>query len=400
MARGRARGRGFRHGLPPVRWEAAFDALTPGALVAVPGGLTLTRASSATAQTSASAIQSGIAVDVARVSGVGVPALLFEEARTNYVPYAREVGNGWTLGSTTITANAAAGPDGSALADRVQGASGAFGPYRTFGDAGLLAAATAKVVATIWRRAPNGVTSHGWYLQRASDGAIAANQNDALTTAWERTSLSAVANATGYVFNSCEGRSISPLVAGARDAYLDFLQIEAGSFATSAIVTAGAAATRAGERLYHAAGVAALADGGRLNLEFRFRPLGAATDYGATGLTYPFLWRTSTGQFAYFYTPTRQLAINDGTTELAFTPALSWAAGDTIDLWVSALGGASAAKYRVNGGAAVDLGATASLAAVTGTALDLLCSGTTHQFTSRVERIRAYRAGRRPAWAA
>jgi hypothetical protein len=109
----------------PILVAFDFTTLPPGPAATLPGGLILRRASAATVQTgSSTVITAGIGPDVARIgraSDADPYALVFEEARTNLVPDSRNLGaSSWMASSmTTLTLDAAVGPDGVASADRV-----------------------------------------------------------------------------------------------------------------------------------------------------------------------------------------------------------------------------------------------------------------------------------------
>jgi hypothetical protein len=82
---------------------------------------------------------------------------------------------------------------------------------------------------------------------------------------------------------------------------------------------------------------------------------------------------------------------------------MSWSTGDLVELWVAAGGGTACdVKYRVNGGAVTTLstGSPTAFGAITvAGALDLLCNGTSNQFTAWVRRIRTFRSDSAPSWA-
>jgi hypothetical protein len=86
------------------------------------------------------------------------------------------------------------------------------------------------------------------------------------------------------------------------------------------------------------------------------------------------------------------------------TDAITWAQYDVLELFVA--GGGSlptVVKWRVNGGATTTcaIGGTTTLGALSiASALDLLCSTTTLQFSAWVQTINAYRGTAAPTWAA
>lgn len=381
----------------PIIWEAALDVLPlstsanaadlRAALAAM--GLTLTRASSATVQTSASeVVTTGIGVDDPRVGRYG---LVIEEARTNLFPSARSVA-GIAVGSNdTISANYAAGPDGVASADRHQILSAGYSNYFVPGS---LAARTFSV----WIRH---ATASGPSCI-AIEGSSALNSTaDVRTvdTTWQRVSLY---RASGQYYLLNDGRTNYPgTTAGARDVVIDIVQVEAGAFATEAILTTGAAATRAGERLAIDTS-ARLVRSGRIGIEIRFVPKFANTDI--TG-SWAYLWSLDGNNQAYLQKSDNKIRVWSNGASFTTTLGPSWSAGDTVDMWIEAGGGSLVTRvvYRVNGGAATVLGTSGAPQAslVSGTGASFLSEvNTTSQSSSWVQRIRAYAPGRRPQWAA
>lgn len=389
-----------------VVWDARLDLLPlstsanastlRAALAAM--GLTLTRASAATVQTSASeVVTSGIGVDDPRVGRYG---LVIEEARTNYNPYARSLAtaDGWTAGTVTYSADALVSPDGTTSADREEIAAAAFGRYRT------ILTATSTTTASMWRRSGTSTPkSHAWYI---ADGAnVAVNQNDALSTAWERSVLTLATPGGGVApINTCDGRLLGPpynLTQGARDVAIDLVQVEVGKFATEAILTTGAAATRAGDKLAIDTS-ARLVRSGRIGIETRFVPKFANTDI--TG-SWAYRWSMDGNNQAYLQKSDNKIRVWSNGVSFTTTSGPSWSAGDTVDMWIEAGGGSLVTRvvYRVNGGAATVLGTSGAPQAslVSGTGVSFLSEVTaTSQSSSWVQRIRAYAPGRRPSWAA
>lgn len=366
-------------------WVADFTALSLGALSALPSGLSLSRASSATVQTSASTVvTAGIGVDVARVGDDGSGAgLVLEEARTNLQTASRaEVGGaGWNVASGTVTANFAAGPDGSNVATRSQVTAGKYSQYWDS------SARTGAHCCSVWARGTSAPqTLHG-DIGLPNSFTLAG----AATTSWARFT-NVLVLAAQQMQLACVNNPTATL-----DCLSDLWQCEAGAFPTEAIVTTGATATRAGERLYHATS-SALVRAGRLGLEVKIRPKGSSASYSANMR----LWTIDANNYAEIDKTTRVLTVVVAGASFSFPTALpAWAAGDTLEIWLEAGGGAfaSRAAARVNGGATVQLGLSSSAAGTipaTG-AIDLLCNGTAAQFSARVQTLRA--PATRPSWA-
>lgn len=378
-----------------------FTTLTAGALTSVPG-LVFARASVATVQTGTSTlVTSGISADVAR-AGKRLDAdkvgLVIEEARTNSLHHSRTftTGSGWNAGSGTFTGGVAVtAPDGAGTASRQQTSVGQFGRVWT----GTMPSGAR--VQSIWVRRHTGASGqHQWY---AYDGTTVTSQLASIPAGWSRLSIAITAAGTG---GQVEVQSSQDLTAsgggnpGALDNDLDLVQCEAGAFPTEAIVTSGAAtATRAGERLYHPAGTH-LIDEGRVTFTVRLRPKGSSAQYSAD----MYLWKIDASNHARVDAATGAIIVTVGGVAYTTAAAMTWAANDTVDIFLAAGGGtdATAAKYRVNNGSATTLSTGSpdtQAALVASSTLDLLCNGTSNQFTAWVESIAFYKYGETPTWA-
>ncbi|MDP3277987.1 MAG: hypothetical protein Q8Q09_22570, partial [Deltaproteobacteria bacterium] len=234
-------------------------------------GLKLLRASGATVQVSATQIVSAIASNTARIGddGLGHRGLVLEEARTNLVAHARSVTAAtWTAGlSASASENVAVGPDGQSLADRVTVASAGYSRYVSIGNL------QGNYVASAWQAAAGtGTTFH----LRNQENAAGSVVYGTLGAAFGRREVRHLyTNGWSYLV-AADGRdtvSLGGTAAAARDVFTDFHQLEAGRFATEAIVTTGSTATRAGEQL-QASSTALWIDQGRLSIELRVQPKG------------------------------------------------------------------------------------------------------------------------------
>ena len=395
-------------GAPDGRiWEARFDLmpLSDGSNSTLlrsylsACGLTLTRASTATVQTSASTVvPSGIGVDDPRVGDAGYGrGLVVEESRTNLVQKARDlsVGTGWNVGTATPSLDFAAGPDGSAVADRFVCASGQYSTYW----GGTLAAGT--VTASQWVRATSGTINTGWELVGATGSA---SEDVSVSTTWQRRVLSAVVTAGAGAYVPVSGRTNVGLTATARDSIVDLHQIEAGKFATEAIITTGAAATRSADRL--AVSSSRLIRSGRIGLAVRATlkgSIGGSNDYSAD----PYLWRYDASNYATINRTTGAVTVviagGSYTTASGFTAA----ANDVVDYWVEAGGGGlqtvvKARKSTDNGatwGAVTTLGTGAAQGThPSATSMDLMSDAGSAQLSAWIQSVQGFVPGRRPAW--
>jgi hypothetical protein len=415
----------FCRSLRPAAWDSAVSAATPtvasvdftslaagvlaggasaGSALELATGCRLTRASAATVQTSANTINVTPGVDAARIgrfSAQDALALVIEGAGQNLLGGPRApTASPWTNGTGATTPNATAGPDGSVLALRATPASGQLGQQQT-----VTVAAGAPIACSMWCKSVVGAAPNSQCQVAFGDSAsmdiartIVGPQNVVSTIGpgWMRFWVISAGNASNQasiVYN--DGRnwtSKGGLVAGPRDAYLDFPQIELGQFLTEAMLV-----DRAGDHFWHP-DAASLVSAARFSPRFRFRPKGASNQYASN----MFLWNYDADNQAWINCSTRTLNVKiAGATWTA--SAMTWSAGDIVDLQIAAGDGASQsmAKYRIGDGAVISLGTSGSPQAAfspTG-AIDLFCNGTSNQLSAYVERADFYRSGRLAYWA-
>ncbi|MFA6049669.1 MAG: hypothetical protein WC761_00460 [Candidatus Paceibacterota bacterium] len=177
--------------------------------------------------------------------------LLLEGARTNIVPYSRDMTNAgaWTAGVTTVTTgDYGAGPDGVTLADRIEVTAVGLSKYRTMG------ALSGTYVASAWFRSANGGTATARAaLQNDVSAGIGGLIDTAITGTFSRLSASYFMNASGFWVPG-DGRAWGGDPAESLDYIVDLHQIEAGYFPSSPIFTTTVAATRASDALTYAVG--------------------------------------------------------------------------------------------------------------------------------------------------
>jgi hypothetical protein len=393
-SRSRDRSRGHGHGdaaAPgPVLWSASFASLDLGAAAVLPGGLALTRAAVASVQTGASTLVTGIATDTARVgqrtSDAATRGLVLEGARTNLLSAPRDPnGAGWAAALLGTTTTGQTSPDGTTNAWRNEVQSGGHGRYTNGGTLST----TAQF--SVWVRVR---TANQPYQVNTATGTQQAVSAVVAHTTWFRAVLSVPASGAASLLIPADGRENGAFGGAgpfALDTDADLLQIEYGAYPTE--WTAGA---RPGERLYLAS-PAALVSEGTLGLYARLQPKGASAQYAAA----PRLWTDAGDATTYVEIDPVTGAVTVSVAGDAYTApvALVWTAHDDLELFVRA-GGVPAVHYRVGGAGAwtelsTDAPADQGPLALTG-ALDLLCAGTTKQFTARVQSLVAYRAGTSP----
>jgi hypothetical protein len=402
-ARDRSRGKGG--GSSPYLAAIDFTTLAAGAVSSLPGGLSFSRASSATVQTGTSTVvTSGIGVDVARAgraADADAIGFVIEPTRTNSAPH-RDQATGWTTaGATAPQAGTNVGPDGTNIAKRWVIGSGAFGYYTV-----ALPSTGVTYTASAWSKSvAAGLQQIAAYVNAdASPPANRVGKNSAANTSFARlvtaASPSHAGGAGGMVLS--DGRDLSAVggtTAGARDHIVDMPQIEAGKWAGEYIPTAGASATRAGERLYLATG-SAVVSAGRLSLHFRaqLKHTPANADSAMR------LWTDHADATTYVEIATSGVMTVSVGGNTNTTAALAWAANDIVDIFVAAGGGiATVVRYRVNGGATSSpavAGSALGTIAPSG-AINLLCDASAaKQPGCRVYALDFYKSGRAPAWAA
>lgn len=349
-SRGRARARAGGK-TPRVLYSFDFTSQSAGA-VSLPTGLTFARASSGhTVQDGASAIvTSGITSNdvgrVGRLSSAHSYGLYVEPARTNLILRSREIENAaWTAGSgVTTTANADAGPDGATLADRSNVGLGGYSRYQS-----VTSSIGQTYAFSQWIAARTSAQNHRATLTETLSSYTVLATTSAPTT-WQRIASSKVATTTSVLLLPCDGFDRSGTGgpgAQAMDFFTDLHQVELGKYPTSAIVTAGAAATRAGERLsIDGTRAAASVVNGRLGVYIRLRALAASSELASTE-GYLLSWATGavlvdgTNKYLYAYdgSPDSQTANN----------AFSCARYDSIEFAIEVGAGPTALRWRVNG---------------------------------------------------
>lgn len=385
----------------PVLWDIDFSALSVGAYTGLPSAFTFARASVASVADYAASVvyTTGINVDVPRIgkTAAGRVGLRLEESRTNRVRNNRTIGTGggapnWFVAAGTYT-DGKTGPDNVASADRVQLGSGTNSSQYWSENIG-----TVSMVASQWMRADTGTAAVFAWLEPS--GAAVQKFTGTLSTTWQRIAVTGTATAaSGSVWVPLESRTVHGESAAARDCWIDLVQVEIGKWATEAIYSGGSATTRSGELLRRTLASDAISSG-RIGLEFRFEPPVAHTGFSANMR----LWTIDANNYAEINFTTRVVTVVIGGASYSTASAVSWAAGDLVELWLEAGGGSlnTTVKYRVNGGSVTTLGTSgAPQAAISpgSNPLDLLCNGTAGQLSCLLQSIKSYKNNVRPAWA-
>lgn len=237
----------------------------------LPAGATLTRASPG-GRWNAAGLWVSEAADTARFDHDPVShalrGLLIEPQRTNAVlqSSAFEQGswikNGSGVAIPAVTADAAAAPDGTATAERIDYPAFDSGTAATFSLIQQAVTVAAPRCLSIWLR--GGAGGEKIELCAFASGAYELTSPAALTltTSWQRYSLVSTAAAASITLhlglNAYNGIALAQ---GAATIFAWGAQVEAGTSATSTIATAGASATRAADALVLDWGSRGIADG-------------------------------------------------------------------------------------------------------------------------------------------
>lgn len=389
--------------------STSSNAATLRALLSA-AGVTLTRSSAATVQTSASTVvTAGIGVDDPRVGNAGYgPGLVVEESRVNYDPYGRGASWGGSAGSfATQTYPYGVGPDGNALSWRHQVASGGFSRYMSASTSVL----SPPYTSSLWLRSPDG---GGALVNQIDYWDVSGHRVAAPTTeAWARYSRSLLSGAnSGGLLAPSDGRdwlATGGIAAGARDVVSDMHQFEAGKFATEFIPTGGGASATRGADSLSLDTWNRLVRGGRIAMEWIFIPKASAANASNS------MWllgdMEGSGAFslwiAFTVANTISFKYRSGGTPTSIAAAVpTWNPGDSVRVFAEFGNGTTYAAISINGGAKTVIGLAATVfdAILPGSFSNpnprLMNYQNTAHMNCWLQRIRAFNPGRRPAWAA
>lgn len=381
----------------PYLFRVDFSALTLGGMSAASflsaTGLTFTRSSESTVQTSASTVETAANVgnDYACIgSPDGTKKGLVIQHKTRNLfgsggdNAPRDLTATWTGGTAgTVTADYAAGPDGVTPGggvkgcSRVSGASGTYGPYAST----AIIATSTKCCLSSWQRSRTGAGNEDMMqiFNTGSPGATAKVTARTLNTTWARlttlkgtTVMSAVTTVDCRDYSAATGGQ----TARARDVQIDYAQLEYGEFPTEAIRKG--ATNRSPDVLSYGT-LSNWYASGRLRAYFAFYPKHDSsvqpqaydgTNQAAVDKYYLLAKDSST----YVRIDAATMKIEAKTSAVSFitsTNAMSWTAQDLVEVFVEIGTSATNMWYRVNSGSwtALESGGS-SLAAfsATGTA--------------------------------
>lgn len=384
---------------------AEFDLTTQSAGAAsLPSGLTFARASSGhSVQTGTNGLIVGGAIasnDVGRIGRLldaHSYGLLIEPLTLNKFGYANTPASapGADSGTPTYTTGQS-DPAGGTAATRIQVPSGGYSKYQT------LTASTNGVISA-WVKQGSG--SGAFQIDAPYAGTTGAGVNGSAGALWTRvTSANFPYGGTTPNFVSSDARANATLgsSAGARDAIFYGLQFEDKKYPTSLVLTSGGStATRAAEILtVNGAITSPVARQGRLGCYLRFRAIAARS--ALTAASEGNLFADADGDWYVRVNGSNGL-VEIGKSDASklstsAANAITWSAGDLVEIAAQFGNSKSRLRYRINGGAATDVSFSAqddtfgALAAANGI---YVCSdGTTHHTPSVVEKITLFLPGR------
>ena len=346
--------------------DVDFSALSLGGMSAasflMSTGLTFTRTSVSTVQTSASAVDSTPGVDYACIGdrASGSRGLVIQHNTRNLYStsgQARDWTSGWTGGSG-CTVSASTGVDGTANTGQLVITSGGFGPY-------LNSPASQRFTFSSWLRSVVADPQQfAW-----NNGSTAANAdvvNAAGTTTWQRLKI-AKGTTTRQYSTVCDCRDYSAVggtTAQARSVIADYAQYEAGDFVTEAIPTG--TGYRTVDMLSYATGSSLVASTGEVRFYAKMIPKFSSTmgvNYdgtaanGVSAAWYLFSWGANGQNYAKINDSDKKLYVRIANgAAVTSTNAIAFSAFDVLEVDVRVGNNVSSvARYRLNAGAWVDL---------------------------------------------
>lgn len=354
--------------------QSNFAPLTAGSrtaasLISATGVASFTRADTsnancATCQTTVAAIESGVGPNRPRIDDNGsVKGLLIEQRIVNQCPTggARKINVGWIATAQGVqTPSAATGPDGAALGASQCNMNGTnqISNYQDFGSN-----VATRFTFSTWQRSV--VSDDMMQSMFPSGGGLESLLVRSASTSWGRLVKAKGTNPTQYVVavETYDTVASGGQTARPRNVYVDFMQLEPGDFATSAIDSSSLTKTvRPSEYL---AWVMPTTDD-RIRLYLRAYPefstaLGIWTNVSTSGLDAVlqayYLYYVDAGNYMFIKATDNKLYSRvANSAELVSTNPIAFGNGDDLEVLIESGGNlATVLKYRTNGGAWTDL---------------------------------------------
>jgi lysophospholipase L1-like esterase len=381
----------------PRRRRANFAALLfNGSLAAMPVGLTFARSGARAAvdySTNAMRPESAFPTNTAAlgVTPSGRVGLTLDRASAALIQPADLSASPWSTSGSVV--DGGVGPDGVTHAWDVVAASGLSGP-----SSPSLASSAVYSFSALVRR--NTALDAAEFQVELSDVVSFAMDEywfntgaGSLGSSWERVELYVRSASVGKITLGITGnRTVwgGATTQATTKAKVFLPQVEASEFASDFMPSG----TRAGERLTlpAAAALKLVTATGRVTAFFDLSPKGHSFSY-ATDIS---IVRYDANNYASINHSTRILTVCIGGVTNTTTLPLFWNRWDRVEIWIAFGGGvASKCSYRRSGGPTVRMTWTGSaLGTFPAGDLDLLCNGTSNQWSSIVHEISATE----PAW--
>lgn len=390
-------------------------------------GLTFTRsytANAATVQTGAMTVVLDIPVNTPRIGNAGYGrGLCFEPPRTNQAQYANQQSTSpWGQVGLTLAADNAVAPDGTTTAERLL-EDGTNNVHTTTQNT-LSVSGTQPYTVSNWLK----INTRQWAGIRFSSStgnaitvdlsnkAVTAGEGGGLTSGRVEGTANDWIHAIFTATPPAGATSSQTYLNGSSGAYSAYVgsssiwawgfQVEAGSYPTELIVTAGATLARSGDRMVRS--TAPLIANNRLRFEAKFIPKGSmnssSTDYGSDGFYIYTQEPEGTTTYAWI-DGNRNLTVkvNAGSTA-TFRVPITMDRGDTVETFIINGNGNPRAWIRVTpfGGSAgpcIPLGepevATANMTTAN---TDFFGNNGTNVSGSWVQTMAAWKDGKKPTW--